>query len=71
MRTLCEMTIERGLSECFTQYSQIASATKMTRRNCINVINSLAEHGFVERLEVRNDATGKGIRLKVHTNPLS
>lgn len=70
MRTLFEMSLDRGSSECFTQYSQIASATKMTRRNCINVMNSLVERGFVERLEVRNDATGKGIRLKVHPDPL-
>ena len=70
MRTLFEMTLDRGSFECFTQYSQIASATKMTRRNCINVMNSLVERGFVERLEVRNDATGKGIRLKVHPDPL-
>lgn len=70
MRTLYEMTLARGSSECFTQYSQIASATKMTRRNCINVMNSLVERGFVERLEVRNDATGKGIRLRIHPDPL-
>ncbi|MET0622374.1 MAG: hypothetical protein ABW250_05290 [Pyrinomonadaceae bacterium] len=70
MRTLCEMTSDIGSTECFTQYSQIASATKMTRRNCINVMNSLVERGFVERLEVRNDATGKGIRLRVHLDPL-
>lgn len=70
MRTLFEMTLDRGSFECFTQYSQIASATKMTRRNCINVVNSLVERGFVERLEVRNDATGKGIRLRVHPDPL-
>ena len=70
MRTLCEMTLDSGSTECFTQYSQIASATKMTRRNCINVMNSLVERGFVERLEVRNDATGKGIRLRVHLDPL-
>jgi len=70
MRTLFEMTLDRGLFECFTQYSQIASATKMTRRNCINVMNSLVERGFVERLEVRNDASGKGINLRVHPDPL-
>jgi hypothetical protein len=70
MRTLYEMTLDSGTTECFTQYSQIASATKMTRRNCINVMNSLVERGFVERLEVRNDATGKGIRLRVHLDPL-
>ncbi len=70
MRTLFEMTLDRGSFECFTQYSQIASSTKMTRRNCINVMNSLVERGFVERLEVRNDATGKGIRLRVHPDPL-
>lgn len=70
MRTLYEMTFESGSTECFTQYSQIASATKMTRRNCINVMNSLVERGFVERLEVRNDATGKGIRLRVYLDPL-
>jgi hypothetical protein len=70
MRTLFEISLDRGSSECFTQYSQIASATKMTRRNCINVMNSLVERGFVERLEVRNDATGKGIRLRVYPDPL-
>jgi DNA-binding MarR family transcriptional regulator len=70
MRTLYEMTLAIGSTECFTQYSQIASATKMTRRNCINVMNSLVERGFVERLEVRNDSTGKGIRLRVHLDPL-
>ena len=70
MRTLYEMTLDSGSAECFTQYSQLASATKMTRRNCINVMNSLVERGFVERLEVRNDATGKGIRLRIHPDPL-
>jgi hypothetical protein len=34
-------------------------------------MNSLVERGFVERLEVRNDATGKGIKLRVHPEPLS
>lgn len=71
MRTLYEMTLKSGSTECFTQYSQLASATKMTRRNCINVMNSLVERGFVERLEVRNDATGKGIRLRVYLDPLT
>lgn len=71
MRTLYELTFARGVSDCFIQYSQIASATKMTRRNCINVMNSLVDRGFVERLEVRNDSTAKGIRLKVHTEPLT
>ena len=71
MRTLYELTFARGTSECFTQYSQIASSTKMTRRNCINVMNSLVERGFVERLEVRNDATAKGIRFRVHPDPFS
>ena len=70
MRTLYEMTLDSGSAECFTQYSQIASATKMTRRNCINVMNSLVERGFVERLEVRNDSIGKGIRLRVYLDPL-
>jgi DNA-binding MarR family transcriptional regulator len=71
MRTLYELTVSLGTSECFTRYSEIAAATKMSRRNSINVMNSLAERGFVERVEVRNDATGKGIRLRVHLNPLS
>ena len=70
MRTLFELTNARGVSECFTRYSEIASSTKMTRRNCINVVNSLVERGFVERLEVRNDATGKGILLRVHPDPV-
>lgn len=70
MRTLYELTFEQGSSECFTRYSAIAASTKMSRRNCINVMNSLVERGFVERLEIRNDATGKGIRLRVHFEPI-
>jgi hypothetical protein len=70
MRTLYELTFPHGTSECFTRYSELAAFTKMSRRNCINVMNSLVERGFVERLEIRNDATGKGIRLRVHLNPL-
>jgi hypothetical protein len=70
MRTLFDQTMALGTTECFTRYSEIAVATKMTRRNCINVMNSLVERGFVERLEVRNDATGKGIRLRIHTDPI-
>jgi hypothetical protein len=70
MRTLFEQTIERGTSECFIRYSEVASHTKMTRRNCINVMNSLVERGFVERLEVRNDAISKGIKLRVYPDPL-
>lgn len=66
MRELYALTTARGAKDCFTRYSEIAAATKMTRRNCINVMNSLVERGFVERLEVRNDATGKGIRLRIH-----
>lgn len=69
MRELYGLTIERGVTDCFTRYSEIAIATKMTRRNCINVVNSLVERGFVERLEVRNDATGKGITLRIHAEP--
>lgn len=69
MRTLFDMTFAVGTSECFTQYSQLAILTKMTRRNCINVMNSLVERGFVERLEVRNDASSKGIKLRVHPDP--
>lgn len=69
MRELFELTTARGVEDCFTRYSEIAIATKMTRRNCINVVSSLIERGFVERLEVRNDSTGKGIRLRIHTDP--
>jgi DNA-binding MarR family transcriptional regulator len=70
MKMLFNLTIGCGTTECFTRYSEIATATKMTRRNCINVMNSLVERGFVKRLEVRNDATGKGIKLRIHTDPL-
>lgn len=70
MRTLYELTFPHGTSECFTRYSELAATTKMSRRNCINVMNSLVDRGFVERLEIRNDATGKGIRLRVHLEPL-
>ena len=69
MRELYDLTVARGVTDCFTRYSEIATATKMTRRNCINVVNSLVERGFIERLEVRNDATGKGIKLRIHTDP--
>lgn len=69
MRELYGLTIARGVTDCFTRYSEIAAATKMTRRNCINVVNSLVERGFIERLEVRNDAAGKGIKLRIHTEP--
>lgn len=70
MRILCELTFPHGTSECFTRYSELAASTKMSRRNCINVMNSLVDRGFVERLEIRNDATGKGIKLRVHLEPL-
>lgn len=70
MRALYELTFPHGTSECFTRYSELAASTKMSRRNCINVMNSLVERGFVERLEIRNDVTGKGIRLRIHLNPL-
>jgi hypothetical protein len=70
MRTLYELTFPHGTSECFTRYSELAASTKMSRRNCINVMNSLVDRGFVERLEIRNDATGKGIMLRVHLEPL-
>jgi DNA-binding MarR family transcriptional regulator len=70
MRALYELTFPHGTSECFTRYSELAALTKMSRRNCINVMNSLVERGFVERLEIRNDATGKGIRLRIHLDPL-
>lgn len=69
MRELFGLTIERGVTDCFTRYSELATGTKMTRRNCINVVNSLVQLGFVERLEVRNDATGKGITLRIHAEP--
>ncbi len=71
MRILYEMTFAVGTTECFTRYSELARATKMSRRNCINVVNSLANRGFIERLEVRNDASAKGIRLRVHLEPTS
>lgn len=70
LRTLYEVTYAVGTDECFTRYSEIAKATKMSRRNCINVMNSLVSRGFVKRLEVRNDATGKGIRLRIYLDPL-
>jgi len=70
MRALYELTFPHGTSECFTRYSELAASTKMSRRNCINVMNSLVERGFVERLEIRNDANGKGIRLRIHLDPL-
>lgn len=70
MRALYELTFPHGTSECFTRYSALAASTKMSRRNCINVMNSLVDRGFVERLEIRNDATGKGIKLRVHLEPL-
>jgi DNA-binding MarR family transcriptional regulator len=71
MRILYEQTYAVGVTECFTRYSEIARATKMSRRNCINVVNSLANRGFIERLEVRNDASAKGIRLRVNLEPVS
>lgn len=70
MRALYELTFPHGTSECFTRYSVLAASTKMSRRNCINVMNSLVDRGFVERLEIRNDATGKGIKLRIHLDPL-
>lgn len=70
MRALYELTFPHGTSECFTRYSELAASTKMSRRNCINVMNSLVDRGFVEGLEIRNDVTGKGIRLRIHLNPL-
>lgn len=70
MRTLYELTYAVGTNECFTRYSEIAGATKMSRRNCINVVNSLVKGGFIERVEIRNDASGKGIRLRIHLEPL-
>ncbi len=70
LRTLYEVTYAVGTNECFTRYNEIAKATKMSRRNCINVMNFLVNRGFVERLEVRNDATGKGIRLRIYLDPL-
>lgn len=70
MRALFELTFPHGTSECFTRYSELAAVTKMSRRNCINVMNSLVERGFVERLEIRNDASGKGISLRIHLEPL-
>lgn len=70
MRALYELTFSQGVSECFTRYSELAAATKMSRRNCIHVMNSLVERGFVERMEIRNDATSKGIRLRLHLDPL-
>ncbi len=71
MRMLYEQTYAVGVTECFTRYSEIAQATKMSRRNCINVVNSLANRGFIDRLEVRNDASAKGIRLRVNLEPVS
>ncbi|MBA3441179.1 MAG: hypothetical protein H0T92_15050 [Pyrinomonadaceae bacterium] len=71
MRILYELTYAVGATECFTRYSEIASATKMSRRNCINVVNSLVNRGFIERLEVRNDASAKGIRFRIHLEPVS
>lgn len=70
MRALYDLTFPLGTSECFTRYSELAVSTKMSRRNCINVMNSLVDRGFVERLEIRNDASGKGIRLRIHLDPL-
>jgi hypothetical protein len=70
MRTLFDLTIAVGANECFTRYSELAAATKMTRRNCINVMNSLVVRGFVTRVEVRNDSTSKGIQLRIHIDPL-
>ena len=70
MRALYELTFPNGTSECFTRYSALAASTKMSRRNCINVMNSLVDRGFVERLEIRNDASGKGIKLRIHLEPL-
>ena len=70
MRALYDLTIPHGTSECFTRYSELAASTKMSRRNSIHVMNSLVERGFVERLEVRNNMAGKGIRLRIHLNPL-
>jgi DNA-binding MarR family transcriptional regulator len=69
MRRLYELTYAVGATECFTRYSELAKATNMSRRNCINVVNSLVDRGFIERLEVKNDATGKGIRLRVYLTP--
>lgn len=69
MRTLFYLTADSPEMECFTQYSEIAFETKMSRRNAIYVVNSLVERGFIQRLEVINDVKGKGIRLRIYPNP--
>jgi hypothetical protein len=66
MRELYQRTIARGTTDCFTSYNELAIATKMTRRNCIKVVNFLVDRGFIERLEVRNNASGKGITLRIY-----
>lgn len=66
MRELYQRTIARGTTDCFTSYNELATATKMTRRNCIKVVNFLVDRGFIERLEVRNNASGKGITLRIY-----
>lgn len=71
MRRLHELTHAVGTNECFIRYSEVAKATLMTRRNIINVVNSLVDRGFIERVEVKNDASAKGIRLRVNLEPSS
>lgn len=69
MRLLFELAVASPDLECFTQYSEISFETKMSRRNSIYVVNSLVERGFLERIEVAEDAKNKGVRLRIHPNP--
>jgi DNA-binding MarR family transcriptional regulator len=70
MRVLYSRTIAVGNNECITSYADLAAATNMTRRNCIRVVQSLVQKGFIEQLQTMNDSTHKGMRLSLHLEPL-
>ena len=69
MRVLYIMTVAQGTNECVTSYATLATATNMTRRNCIRVVQSLVSRGFIEQLQTMNDGVIKGMRLRLHLEP--
>lgn len=68
-RALYNLTYAKGLTECFTGYTELARLSGRTKRRCQDLLSELQELGFVEVGETVNTAAKKGRVIRFFLTP--
>lgn len=69
-RAIWDMTYAIGQTECLSSMAKLATAAKLSERQCYRSVEQLERRGFVERPEVFNTAKTKGTVFILHTLPI-